>query len=40
MHFSEIIKVTVYVQRENVWIFVFLDKNKPDSKLLQTKKEF
>ena len=34
------LKVTVYLQRENFWIFIFLDKNKLLSKFFQTKKEF
>ena len=34
------LKVTVYLQRENFWIFIFLNKNKLPSKFLQTKKEF
>ena len=34
------LKVTVYLQRENFWIFIFLDKNKLPRKFLQTKTEF
>ena len=36
----KLVKVTVYLQRENFWIFIFLDRNKLPSKFLQTKKEF
>ena len=34
------VKVTVYLQREIFWIFIFSDKNKLPSRFLQTKKEF
>ena len=37
---AQLIKDTVYLQRENFWIFIFLDRNKLYSKILQTKKGF
>ena len=38
--FEKTLKLTVDVQREDFWIFIFLHKNKFPSKFLQTNKNF